>query len=205
MKSATNKPKGQKEHTLIYLVKKFIMKTIYALILIFIFTINAQAQFTKVSLQASGLTCSMCSKAVMNSLKKVGFVDKVDVDIKNQQYNLSLRKGSAINFDALKKAVEDAGFSVASFKVSAVVNNIKAIKESHIQIGNQYFHFLNAANQSLNGAVTFSIVDKQFVTDKQFKKYSAASKMECVQTGRTAKCCTSDNLPSNTRVYHAVI
>ena len=49
---------------------------------------------------------------------KVAFVEKVQVDIKNQQYNMTLKQGAVIDFDALSKAVEDAGFSVASFKVT---------------------------------------------------------------------------------------
>jgi copper chaperone CopZ len=42
-------------------------------------------------------------------------VDKVDVDIKSQKYNLSFKDGATVDFDLLKKAVEDAGFPVASF------------------------------------------------------------------------------------------
>lgn len=87
--------------------------------LLMVMGVAAQAQFSKVSLQASGLTCSMCSKAVKNALEKVPFVEKVMVDIKNQQYNLSFKEGAVLDFDALSKAVEDAGFSVASMKVTA--------------------------------------------------------------------------------------
>jgi copper chaperone CopZ len=181
------------------------MKTFWSLLLFLCLGATANAQFTKATLQASGLTCSMCSKAVLNALKDVPFVDKVGVDIKNQQYNLSFKNNAAVSFDALKAAVEDAGFSVAGLKVTAAVQNLTAEKDSHVKIGNQYFHFLNAKDQQLNGNVTFSIVDKQFVTDKQYKKYSTASKMECVQTGRAGKCCTSDNIAANTRVYHAII
>jgi len=167
--------------------------------------LHAQAQVSKVSLQASGLTCSMCSKAVKTALEEVSFVDKVQVDIKNQQYNLSFKKDAQPDFDALNKAVQDAGFSVAALKVTASVSNTKLGKDEHLKIGDQYFHFLNASNQTVDGTISFSVVDKGFVTAKEFKKYAGMTKMACVQTGRMAKCCSSDDAPANSRIYHVVI
>ena len=164
---------------------------------------NAQS-ITGVSLQASGLTCSMCSKAVYKALMKVPFVQKVDVDIKNQQYAISFKEGSAVDFDALDKAVEDAGFSVAVFKVDAQLPGQTLKKDQHIAIGNQQFHFLNANGQQLSGAISFTIVDKHYTSAKEFKKYSRLSSMSCVQTGYSANCCSRD-MPHQTRIYHAVI
>jgi copper chaperone CopZ len=167
--------------------------------------LTAQAQVTKASLQASGLTCSMCSKAVYQALSAVPFVEKVQVDIKNQQYNLTFKPGTTVDFDALSKAVQDAGFSVAALRVTAHVDSLMAQKDTHVQIGSQYFHFLNASGQSLSGEATFNIVDKDFVTAKEFKKWSAASKMACVKTGRAANCCAKDGLAANAHVYHVII
>jgi copper chaperone CopZ len=167
--------------------------------------LSTKAQVTKVSLQASGLTCSMCSKAVKNALEKVAFVNKVQVDIKNQQYNISFKENEKVDLDALSKAVEDAGFSVAKFMVTAHVEDIIAEKDHHVKIGDAYFHFLNAADQHLSGETNFTIVDKNFVSAKEFKKYSSLTKMPCMQTGRAAKCCTSDAVPEQARIYHAII
>ena len=180
------------------------MKKLLFILLVFL-GYGVNAQFTKASLQASGLTCSMCSKAVKTALEKVTFVDKVQVDIKNQQYNITFKEKNTVDFDALSKAVEDAGFSVASLKVTADVKDINVQKDEHIQIGSHYFHFLNAKGQQLNGSTTFALVDKQFVPAKDFKKWSTASKMQCVQTGRAASCCTKDNIAEQTRIYHAII
>lgn len=177
----------------------------FFIILLVVFGSNAQAQFSKVSLQASGLTCSMCSKAVKTALEEVSFVEKVQVDIKNQQYNLSFKQNNKVNFDALNKAVQDAGFSVASLKVTASVNTTKLQKDEHLKIGDQTFHFLNAANQTVDGQVSFSIVDKGFVSAKEFKKYAGMTKMACVQTGRMEKCCSSGDEPVGGRIYHVVI
>jgi len=181
------------------------MKKFFVVLLV-LACVSAKAQINKVSLQASGLTCSMCSKAVKNALEAVSFVDKVQVDIKNQQYNLSFKEGSVVDLDALNKAVQDAGFSVASLKASALVHGLKIEKDEHLKIGDESFHFLNAAGQTLDGVVNFSVVDKGFVSAKAFKKYAAMTKMTCVQTGHTAKCCASSPQASvSSRIYHVVI
>ena len=179
------------------------MRSIFFCILV-IFGMNAQAQVTKVSLQASGLTCSMCSKAVKMALEEVAFVEKVQVNIKTQEYNLSFKQGMTVDFDALNKAVQDAGFSVAALQVTALVQQKKLQKDEHHKIGEQYFHFLNASNQLLDGLVSLSLVDKGFVSPKEFKKYAALTKMACVQTGRMEKCCSAD-VSKDARLYHVFI
>lgn len=180
------------------------MKTFFSLLLL-IAGVSATAQINKISLQASGLTCSLCSKAVKTALEEVPFVAKVQVDIKNQRYNLSFKEGNAIDIDALNKAVKDAGFSVASMKVTANVKDSQLQKDEHLTIGGQNFHFLNASGQTLNGEVSFLVVDKGFVSSKEFKKYAALTKMACVQTGRMAKCCSTGGEMDNSRIYHVVI
>jgi copper chaperone CopZ len=166
---------------------------------------TAQAQITKASLQASGLTCSMCSKAVKLAIEELSFVDKVQVDIKNQQYNVTFKDGQAFQVDELQKAVADAGFSVAKLSITAKVEEKQLNKDEHLKIGNHTFHFLNAANQTINGEATFTVVDKNFVSAKDFKKYSALSKMACVQTGKMEACCSSGGEQAPARIYHVII
>lgn len=181
------------------------MKKVLVGLLIF-FAATAQAQFSKASLQASGLTCSMCSKAVKTALEQVSFVDKVQVDIKNQQYNLTFNANEEVDIDALAKAVQDAGFSVASLKVTVALNNLTLQKDHHTKIGGHNFHFLNSTGQQVNGDVTFSVVDKAFVSAREFRKYASMTKMACVQSGRMAKCCTKEATSAGEeRIFHVII
>ena len=181
------------------------MKFVTSVLLLLFMGTQLHAQINKVSLQASGLTCSMCSKAVKSALEEVAFVDKVQVDIKNQQYNMTFKNSDDVNLDALAKAVEDAGFSVASLKVTADVKDEELAKDEHVKIGNQYFHFLNTRNNKLAGSATFTIVDKSFLPEKEAKKWSNASTMPCVKTGKAESCCQSEGAAANARVYHAII
>jgi copper chaperone CopZ len=167
--------------------------------------ISSHAQFTKASLQATGLTCAMCSNAINKSLQKVSFIESVRSDIKNSTFNIIFKQGEAVNIDALKEAVEDAGFSVGNLKLTGNFQDIKVENDKHIEIGKEVFHFLNVSEQVLSGEQTITVVDKNFLTAKQFKKFSSASKMSCVQTGKAASCCVKDGIAADARIYHVTI
>jgi len=166
------------------------MRRFLVLILLCWLALNASAQFTNASLEASGVTCSLCSKAIQKALEKVVFVQQVSVDVKMQLYNLTFKKNSTVHFDEIQKAVEDAGFSVASLKVTGDFAKLQLPKDENIRIGDQTFYFLNGNGQVLDGEKTFTLVDKNFLTPKAFKKYSASVKQ---------------NATSNIRVYHVII
>lgn len=178
----------------------------YIIILLAAFIYNGSfGQFSKASLQASGLTCSMCSKAVKEALEEVTYVKEIKVDLKTQEYMIQFKEGANPDFDLLKQAVEDAGFSVASLKITGTFSGVTVQKDRHIELNGKYFHFLNANNQSLNGEQTLTIVDKSFLSAKEFKKISSSSKLECVQTGKAAGCCAKEGIHAEARVYHVTI
>jgi len=165
----------------------------------------ANAQFSSANLQAAGLTCAMCSKAINKSLEKLSFVQSVTADIKTSSFNIAFKKDAAVDIDALRKAVDDAGFSVAKLKLTGNFNDVKVKNDAHVTIEGKTFHFLNTGNQTLNGQQTLVIADKDFVSAREFKKISSSTKMTCVQTGKAASCCTKEGVPQNARVYHVTI
>ena len=181
------------------------MKKGISLIIISLLALQMQAQFSKADLQATGLTCALCSNAINRALQKISFVESVKPDIKNSSFGIVFKKDAAVNIDALKNAVEDAGFSVGSLKLTGNFNEVKIASDQHVKIGNDQFHFLNVKSQVLNGEQTIAVVDKDFVTEKQFKKYSSATKMSCLQTGKAASCCVKDGMAPGTRIYHVTI
>ena len=181
------------------------MKKVIFLFVASLIYLTSNAQFSKATLQASGLTCAMCSKAVKVALEKVEFVSEVKVNIKKQEYSIAFKETSKADFDELKKAVEDAGFSVASLKVTGTFTDVNVEKDKHIQLDGKNFHFVNSGSRVLNGEQTFTIVDKDFVSAKDYKKYSAATKLECIKTGKAAECCIKDGIHTAERVYHVII
>ena len=179
-------------------------KSLVVLILVLMAT-AAEAQFSKATLQATGLTCAMCSNAINKALQKVPFVESVRSDIKNSAFNIVFKTGAEVDVDELRKAVEDAGFAVGGLKLTGNFSNISVDAGGHARIGSMMFHFLGAGGQTLNGEYTVSVVDKNFLTAKQFKKIAASEKAGCLETGTAAKCCPGDSLSPDTRVYHVML
>ena len=164
-----------------------------------------QAQVTKVTLQASGLTCSMCSNAINKSLKTIDYVDKVMANIKSSSFDISFKPNAKINFDQLKKKVEDAGFSVANMKAVVTFDNVTVAKDEHVAYNGLTLHFLNANGQVLNGEKTIQVVDKGYVSAKDFKKNQLFTKMDCYKTGVAGTCCTKAGTASGARIFHVTI
>jgi len=170
------------------------MKKIIFIAMVF-WAATATAQVTRVTIQASGLTCSMCSNAINKALKTLDFVDRVMANIKNSSFDISFKPGAAVDFDKLKMKVEDAGFFVASFTATVKFDNVSVQNDSHAAVGANTFHFLNVKDQQLNGEKTIRLLDKGFVSAKEYKKNSGLTKMACYKTGEE----------NGKRIFHVTI
>jgi len=171
------------------------MKRIIILLLALTAGLLSQAQFTKATLQASGLTCAMCNNAINKALKGLAFVSTVKSDIKNASFDMVFKDGATPDIDAIREAVEDAGFFVAKLKVTGNFDNVNVKNDEHVVIGGKTFHFLEISDQVLSGEKTLTLLDKNFLTSKEFRKVSHATKMECLKTGKE----------QDTRIYHVTI
>jgi len=166
----------------------------------------AHAQFVKASLQASGLTCSMCSKATQEALATLPFVQSIVPDLNTNTFALTFKKEVPVSIDALRKKVEDAGFSVAKLVLTADFNHVKITNDVHINYAGNILHFVNVREQILNGDQHITVIDKGFIPEKQFKKYGAVEKMDCYKTGKiTGTCCKVEGKVNSDRVYHVTI
>jgi len=155
-------------------IKKSKMKNIFLLIAISI-SMATKAQVIKVSLQASGLTCSMCSNAINKALKSLDFVDKVDPDIKNYTFEISFKEAGQIDFNKIRRKVEDAGFSVSGFVATICFDNVYINANQPIKIGNNTLLFAEVRDLSLNGVKQVRVLDQGFVASKEYKRNSVGS------------------------------
>jgi copper chaperone CopZ len=181
------------------------MKKIIFLSIITLLGLNSMAQFKTGTLQAAGLTCAMCTKAINETLKRLPFVQTVTPDIKNSQFIIQFKEGVNVDPDALKKAVEDAGFSVAKLKLALSFDNVQVDNDTHVKMGGKTYHFLDVRSQVLNGEKTITFVDKNFVLAKEYKRYAAKTQMSCILTGKAGNCCIKEGVKENARIYHVTI
>ncbi|GEO08062.1 hypothetical protein SAE01_05580 [Segetibacter aerophilus] len=117
----------------------------------------------------------MCSNSINKSLKSIDFVDNVKPNIKTSTFEITFKPSAKVDFDQLKKKVEDAGFTVANFVAAINFNNIQAKTSQPVKVGDKTFYILNARDQNLNGNTEVRIVNKGFVSGKESKKITLAT------------------------------
>lgn len=166
------------------------------IIMIFVlFSFGANAQIKGVTIQASGLTCSMCSNSIFKALKTLDFVEKVDANIKTSSFEVSFKPNAVVDFDKLKAKVEGAGFFVANFTINYHFDALAISNDQHVNVGNSVFHFLNVKDAVLSGDKKIRLLDKGFVSAKEFKKNNNLTKMACYKTGEE----------NGKRIFHVTI
>jgi len=132
---------------------------------------QSYAQIKSATLTASGLTCSMCSKSIYKSVTRLPFVKDVVADVEKSSFEITFNQGSNISLDDVKKAVQDAGFSVASLTAVVTFNNAQVQDDAVITAGMATFRFINVAKQTISGDKTIKVIDKNFLPLKEYKKY----------------------------------
>lgn len=181
------------------------MKQVIIACFLLVLGAGVRAQFSSGNLHASGLTCALCTKAINTSLEQISFVESVKADIKTSSFNIVFKPGAKVDIDALRKGVEDAGFSVAKLQVTAALEQVGVEQDAHVELNGQTFHFLDVKKQVLTGPTTLTVVDKHFLPSKAFKKYSKTTKMACVETGKMESCCTKSSSTASSRIYHLTL
>lgn len=178
-------------------VRKSVFLLLFALQVQFI-----QAQFSKAELQATGLTCALCSNAINKALKQLPFVESVKADIKNSSFHIVFRQGRDVNPDAIRDAVEGAGFFVGGLQVTGSFKNLNTSPDGIVKIGSHWFRFLDASSRVLNGEITITMQDKSFLTAKAFKKISSSAKIPSLASGKAEADLADKGIKKGDRIYH---
>jgi len=161
------------------------MKKIIILFFSIVSVVNANAQISKAELIANGLTCSMCSNATYNQLKTIPFLDSIDTDVEHTKFILYFNPEKTFDLKLIKTKVEDAGFSVGSLVLFMKFDNVAVEDDFHYIVGDITYHFMDTKKQTLNNINQVKVIDKGFVSDKEYKKYlKLASKYPCYKAGK---------------------
>lgn len=150
------------------------MKTVYLLIALTL-SMGSKAQIEKVSLQASGLTCSMCSNSINKALKTLDFVEKVDANVRNYTFEIYFKDKDAVDFNKIRRKVEGAGFTVSAFKISVRFDHVPMKMGNQLTIGKNTLVLTNSTTGPLDGLKELKLLDKGFVPEQHAKRISFES------------------------------
>ena len=148
---------------------KLITKILVAVILWFTIQ-NTKAQIAKAEIMATGLTCSMCSNAIYKQLIAQQGVEKVGVDLNTNTFVVFLNKNNQVTPKILKEKVEKAGFFVGSMVIYLPFENLKITDNLLVKENNLSLTFIKAKPKTLNGITPLKILNKGYVTQKEYKK-----------------------------------
>ena len=120
----------------------------------------AHAQIKSAEVLASGLTCSMCSKAIFKALSKLDFVDTVKVNIETSVYQLNFKKEVPVKIEGIRDAVYDAGFAIAKLSITGDWKVKTAAKDISFEDFGYQFKWQVKANKTLSNTQKVSILNK---------------------------------------------
>lgn len=143
------------------------IKKVYTIIasMVLMFSINSNAQIVKAEIRATGLTCSMCSNAINKQLKSLPEVTNVETDLNTNTFTVTLKEGNELSPKVFKEKVEKAGFFIGSLVVTTKAETIT--KSPYILVN---------SNSNDDTEVQIQVLDKGYVTEKEFKKLSKSYK-----------------------------
>ncbi len=145
------------------MIKSYPYLTLLALV-VFNFS-NANAQISKAEIRATGLTCSMCSNAINKQLKALPEVADITTDLNTNTFTVTLNENTSITPQTFKQSVEKAGFFIGSLLLTSKTSSIK----------NEKYIVVDAKTMD-SEEVTYQVLDKGYVTDKEYKKLSKSLK-----------------------------
>ena len=67
---------------------------------------------SQIQFKVTGMSCDHCKKAVEDAVKAIDGVESVVADVAAGSVDIALKEN--INEDVIKKAIEEAGYTVAS-------------------------------------------------------------------------------------------
>jgi copper chaperone CopZ len=146
-------------------------KSFIGIILILIaFNAPLNAQISKAEIIATGLTCSMCSNAILKQLSAMPDVDSVTTDLNTNTFFVHLKKNNAIQPKLFKQRVEKAGFFIGSLVLTMTFENLKIDNNLVVKKGENTLIFVDTKARTLTGETKVKVLDKGYITLKEHKK-----------------------------------
>lgn len=146
------------------------MRYLLFFFLLFSGIVAVKGQIKHASIQAAGLTCAMCSNAIYQSLISLPFIEDVTPDVEHSSFEIRFKSDKDIHPEAVRAAVEGAGFSIAQFSITIEFDRMTMPSDKNLSIKNITLNVINGEDVSLAHDMEFVFLDEGFLTDKLRKE-----------------------------------
>jgi copper chaperone CopZ len=128
---------------------------------------RVRAELNWVDVGVDGLTCSMCTRSVEMSIRRLDFVDSVAMSLEETQGRVFLKKGVLVDFQKIARAVVNAGFSVRFLRVALDLEKVRVNPTGCFTDSGITFQWLQFDPASAKGNVRLKLVDEGLITRKE--------------------------------------
>jgi copper chaperone CopZ len=141
-----------------------------------LFVLKTQAASIQfILIGVDGLTCSMCTRSVEMSIRKLDFVDSVVMDLENTEGKVYLKKGDDVDLRKVAKAVTSAGFSVRFMRIQVDFEGSNA--STCFSIGPDSFQFIQEPD--ISGSAELTLIGDEFMPRKVAANYRKKLVQKC--------------------------
>lgn len=151
--------------------------------LIFPFLAVAQvalaASIQYVTIGVNGFTCSMCSRNVEMSIRKLDFVDSVVMDIDKTEGRVYAKSGANYDLARIARAVTDAGYSVRSMRIAIDLNGSSITTQGCFSIGQYNFQWIGMPAALPKGSTELIVIGDKFMPRKEFQSWQKKITQGC--------------------------
>ncbi|MEO6904284.1 MAG: heavy metal-associated domain-containing protein [Bacteroidia bacterium] len=154
------------------------------LIVLFLGLINSNlyAFFDSVEIGINGLTCSQCTRSVELSIRKLSFVDNVEMNLEHSEGKITFKPNAKVSIEEIADAVMKAGFSVRYLRALFVFQNKNVNNNDCLLFEEQNYQFVKIEPKKLDGKTTLKFVGKKYLPTKEYKEWKPLLNNKCGNT-----------------------
>jgi copper chaperone CopZ len=148
-------------------------------LLLNLLAIGASAQFREARIGINGLTCSQCSRSVEIQLRKLPFVQDIQMDLEHTQGKITFKANKPVNIKAIAQAVKDAGFSVRYLKADINRQDVQLSVESCFKLYDDVYYMSPAGSSQDRSVLTLQFLGKDYIAKSELKRYKLPAATSC--------------------------
>jgi cation transport ATPase len=131
---------------------------------------NSMAGIKWADVGVNGLTCSMCSRSVEMSIRRLDFVEKVEMSLETTEGRIYFKNDTPINLAELAKAVVNAGFSIRFLKIEWDFSDTPVATDGSFVFQGQTYRWLDYSNKTPT-QVELKLIDDKFLPKKESNEW----------------------------------
>ncbi|MBL7841916.1 MAG: heavy-metal-associated domain-containing protein [Cyclobacteriaceae bacterium] len=173
-------------------LKSHYFQVVLTTVLLLICSKESKAGIQWVEVGVNGLTCSMCTRSVEMSIRKLEFVDSVVMNLETTEGRIFLRPNVPFNLGQIAKAIVKAGFSVQFVKIRLDMDDITIHPTGVFVHRDQTFHWIDYSQVSKK-QTTLKIINEGFLPKKEARKFKKKTEMLKKNSAQDALYVVEDN------------